>query len=136
MNEQQFATFHENLLQSNEDRKATAALIDHRNVVEKVTAKLLKHTNFADGSSDVSTRAWIDDMDLAHSRVGDQHIIDIVTSSVTGSLRKEVELFIQNVWTANNVAREAVPWMAMRLLFFTQNAVKRISLGQHRRSRP
>ena len=66
-------------------------------------------------------------MDLAHSRVGDQHIIDIVTSSVTGSLRKEVELFIQNVWTANNVAREAVPWMAMRLLFLTQNAVKRIS---------
>ena len=66
-------------------------------------------------------------MDVAHSRVGDQHIIDIVTSSVTGSLRKEVELFIQNAWTENNVAREAVPWMAMRLLFLTQNAVKRIS---------
>ena len=94
MNEQQFASYHENLLQSNEDRKASAALIDRRNVVEKVTAKLLKQTTFADGSSDVPTRAWIDDMDLAHSRVGDQHIIDIVTSSVTGSLRKEVELFI------------------------------------------
>ena len=127
MNEQQFATYHENLLQSNEDRKATAALIDRRNVVEKVTAKLLKQTTFADGSSDDPTRAWIDDMDLAHSRVGDQHIIDIVTSSVTGSLRKEVELFIQNAWTENNVAREAVPWMEMRLLLLTQNAVKRIS---------
>ena len=44
MNEQQFATYHENLLQSNEDRKASAALIDRRNVVEKVTAKLLKQT--------------------------------------------------------------------------------------------
>ena len=54
-------------------------------------------------------------MELAQSRVGDQHIIDIVTSSVTGSLRKEVELFIQNVWTENNVARDAIPWMAMRL---------------------
>ena len=127
MNEQQFATYHENLLQINEDRKATAALIDRRNVVEKITTKLIKHTTFADGSSDVSTPTWIDDMDLAHSRVGDQHIIDIVTSSVTGSLRKEVELFIQNVWTANNVAREAVPWMSMRLLFLIQNAVKRIS---------
>ena len=127
MNEQQCATYHENLLQINEDRKAAAALIDRRNVVEKVTAKLLKQTTFADGSSDVSTRTWIDDMDLAHSRVGDQHITDIVTSSVTGSLRKEVELFIQNARTENNVDHEAVPWMAMRLLFLTQNAVKRIS---------
>ena len=55
MNEPQFATYYENLLQMNEYRKATAALIDRRNIVEKVTAKLLKHTNFADGSSDVST---------------------------------------------------------------------------------
>ena len=123
-----FATYHENLLQINEDRRATAALIDRRNVVEKVTTKLIKHTTFVDGSSDVSTPTWIDDMDLAHSRVGDQHIIDIVTSSVTGSLRKEGRVFfLQNVWTASNVAREAVPWMAMRLLFLTQNAVKRIS---------
>ena len=127
MNEQQFATYHEDLLQINEDRKATAALIDRRNVVGKVTAKLLKQTTFADGSSDVFTRTWIDDMDLAHSRVGDQHIIDIVTSSVTGSLRKEFELFIQNDRTENNVAREAVPWMAMILLFLTHNAVKRTS---------
>ena len=44
------ATYHENLLQINEDRKATAALIDRRNVVEKVTAKLLKQITFADGS--------------------------------------------------------------------------------------
>ena len=38
MNEQQFATYHQNLLQINEDRKATAALIDRRSVIEKVTA--------------------------------------------------------------------------------------------------
>ena len=87
------------MLQINEDRKATADLVDRRYVVEKVTAKLLKQTTFAYGSSVVSTRTWIDDMDVAHSRVGAQHIIDIVTSSVTGSLRKELELFIQNAWT-------------------------------------
>ena len=114
MNEQQFATYHQNLLQINDDRKATVALIDRRNVLEKVTAKLLKQTTFADGSSDVSTRVWIDDMNLAYSRVGDQHIIDLVTSSVTGSLRKEVELFIQNAWNTNHIARDAVPWMEMR----------------------
>ena len=114
MNDQQFAAYNDRLIQIIEDRKPAYILTDRRNVVEKVTAKILRQTSFADGSSDVATRTWIDDIDLAGSRVGDQHIIDVVTSSITGSLRKEVELFIQNAWTANNIVREAVPWLAIR----------------------
>ena len=114
MNDQQFAAYNDRLIQLIEDRKAAYALTDRRNVVEKITAKLLRQTSFADGSSDVSTRTWIDDIDLANSSVGDQHIIGVVTSSITGSLRREVELFIQHDWTVNNIAREAVPWLAIR----------------------
>ena len=114
MNDQQFAVYDDRLIQLIEDRKAVYVLTDRRNVVEKITAKLLRQTSFAVGSSDFSTRTWIDDIDLANSRVGDQHIIDVVTSSITGSLRKEVELFIQNAWTVNNIARKAVPWLESR----------------------
>ena len=38
MNEQQFATYHDNLWQINECRKATVALIERRSVIENVTA--------------------------------------------------------------------------------------------------
>ena len=45
---------------------------------------------------------WL--IDLARSRVGDWHIIDIVTSSITGSLRKWVELTLPlsgDSWSCN-----------------------------------
>ena len=62
----------------------------------------------------MSTRIWLDDIDLAFNRVGDNNIINIVTSSITGSLRKEVELYIREFMTACHVAREEVPWPEIR----------------------
>ena len=114
MNEQQFVLYTERMLRVFQDRKEAYETSDRRQVMDGITNKILKQTSFSDGSSDVSTRTWIDDIDLAFSRVGEQTIINIITSSITGSLRKEVELFIREAMTVNNIVREAVPWPAIR----------------------
>ena len=114
MNEQQFVMYTENMLRVFQDRKEAYENSDRRQVRDGVTNKLLKQTSFSDGSTDVSTRIWLDDIDIAFNRVGDNSIINIVTSSITGSLRKEIELYIREFMTANRVAREEVPWPNIR----------------------
>ena len=114
MNEQHFVMYTENMLRVFQDRKEAYENSDRRQVRDGVTNKLLKQTPFSDGSTDVSTRIWLDDIDLAFNRVGDNSIINIVTSSITGSLRKEIELYIREFMTANRVAREEVPWPNIR----------------------
>ena len=96
MNEQQFVMYTENMLRVFQDRKEAYENSDRRQVRDGVTNKL-KQTSFSDGSTDVSTRIWLDDIDLAFNRVGDNSIINIVTSSITGSLRKEIELYIREL---------------------------------------
>ena len=69
---------------------------------------------FCDGSSDVATRQWVDDINLAFRRVGQPYIVDIVSSSVTGSLRKEVEHYVQQSLNALGVGRDVVTWPSIR----------------------
>ena len=80
----------------------------------KLTQKLLKQTAFCDGSSDVATRGWIDDINLTFQRVGQPYIVDIVSSSVTGYLRKEVEHFIQQSVNTLAVGRDVITWPSIR----------------------
>ena len=114
MNEQQFVIYTEQMLRGFQDRKEAYDVSDRRQVRDGITNKILKQTSFSDGSTDVSTRIWLDDIDLAFNRVGDNSITDIVTSSITGSLRKEVELYIREFMTARHVASEEVPWPEIR----------------------
>ena len=91
----QFYEYQQNLAGAAQERQIAHDLTTRTNAIEKLTQKLLKQTAFCDGSSDVATRQWIDDINLAFQRVGQPYIVDIVSSSVTGYLRKEVEHFVQ-----------------------------------------
>ncbi len=84
----QFNEYQQNLARAAQERQIQYDQSTRTNAIEKITAKLLKQTTFCDGSSDVATRAWLDDIDLAFQRVGQAYVVDIVSSSVTGSLRK------------------------------------------------
>ena len=64
------------------DRKETYEISDRRQGMDTITNNILKQTSFSDGSSDISTRAWMDDIDLAINHVGDNTIINIITSSI------------------------------------------------------
>ena len=70
---------------------------------------------FCDGSSAAATRTWLDDISLAFSRVGQLIVIEIASSTVTGSLRKELENFLQEqVQSQTYDARDRVPWAILR----------------------
>ena len=79
MNEQQFVVYTEHMLRAFQDRKDAFEVSDRRQVRDGIANKILKQTAFSDGSTDVSTRTWMDDIDLAFNRVGDNSIINIVT---------------------------------------------------------
>ena len=92
MNSEQFERYTQGLaLLSNESRHASqaAAMRSEQN-------KLIRQTVFCDESSASSTRAWIDDVSLAYGRIGQNCVIELASSTVTGSLRKELERFCMN----------------------------------------
>ena len=106
--------YQHNLARAAQERQIAHDLTTRTNAIEKLTQKLLKQTAFCDGSSDVATRQWIDDINLAFQRVGQPYIVDIVSSSVTGSLRKEVEHYVQQSVNALGVGRDVITWPSIR----------------------
>ena len=88
MNPEQFERYTQGLaLLSNESRQASQAAT-MRSERNKLTDKLIGQTVFCDGSSESAIRAWLDDVSLAYGRIGQSCIMEIASSTVTGSLRK------------------------------------------------
>ena len=116
MNAEQFERYTQGLaLLSNESRQASqaAAMRSERN---KLTDKLIRQTVFCDGSSASATRAWLDDVSLAYGRIGQSCIMEIASSIVTGSLRKELERFLhEQLESGIYNSRDVVPWAVLRV---------------------
>ena len=114
MNEQRFERYTNGLTALAEANRQSAQEAAHRLEVTKTVNKLIKQTSWCDGSSTSATRTWLQDIDLAFGRVGRTSIIEIVSSTVTGPLRKEIERFLNDVIAADQVVRDAVPWAQVR----------------------
>ena len=56
----------------------------------------------------------MEDIDLAFGRVGQDFVIDVATSTVTGPLRKEIKRFLTELVQRNNVTQAAIPWAQVR----------------------
>ena len=54
---------------------------------------LIRQTSTCDGSKTPNVRLWIEEIGLAYDDVGQAHIIQIVTNTITGNLRFEVAHF-------------------------------------------
>ena len=92
MDPQQFHTYTQGLDRISQENKQASQLKAQRVEQSKLTDTLIRQTVFCDGSSAAATRTWLDDISLAFSRVG--QLIEIASSTVTGSLRKELENFL------------------------------------------
>ena len=75
---------------------------------------LVKQTPLCDGMINDLVREWIRDIDHAENCIGAQHINDIVSQTVAGPLRREVEHFITVTAETRGIARNAVPWADLR----------------------
>ena len=116
MNQEQFERYTQGLaLLSNESRQASHAAA-MRSEQNKLTDKLIRQTVFCDGSSASSTRAWVDDVSLAYGRIGQTCIIEIASSTVTGSLRKELERCLhEQIESGAYNSRDVIPWAVLRM---------------------
>ena len=83
---------------------------EERKTRGKVVEQLVAASRHTDGCSHTSTRAWIQDMDLAAERVGQNGIVDVVTQTVQGALRHALEAFIRGA----PGQRADVPWRDIR----------------------
>ena len=101
------------LAQQEVDRRANQNIRD-------LIQDLVRQTTVCDWSSTSSVRNWIREATLAFNQVGVGHIIELVSKTVTGPLRFELEWYIDNYMQTNNVARAAVPWNDIRIHLSTQ----------------
>ena len=75
---------------------------------------LIRQTNVCDGEDTQAVRMWVHEIELAYNQIGDVNIVQVVTNSISGTLRFEIERFIENHMQIHNVTRATVPWQAIR----------------------
>ena len=80
----------------------------------------MKETATCSGSSNGSVRQWLRDIELAVVRLNNAEVIHVVTRTVSGPLRQEVERYLTQTAAARGIQREAVPWDDVRQHITTQ----------------
>ena len=140
MDAQQFDRYTQGLAQLAQENRQTSQHAAQRLDLTKLINKLIKQTVWCDGSSTSATRTWLEDIDLAFGRLGQDSVIEVATSTVTGPLRKEIERFLTELILRDNVARAAIPWAQVRAHVVTnflnvdEAAALRDSVDQMRQS--
>ena len=107
MNQHQFLQLTAGLTQQETDRRTT------QNRREQLRDLVLQTTK-CDGPVTSGLRLWIKEVTLAFNLLGAAGLVDIVTKSVTGPLRFEIERFLGNFVAAHGGPRNGVPWNAIR----------------------
>lgn len=113
MDENQFAQYMAGLatMEHNaETARQNAATTKRRQDVKEA---LVKQTTCCDGATMMAVRVWIKEVNLARRQLAPADVVELVTRTITGPLRWEVERFIDQYMGTHNVARNAVPWAAI-----------------------
>ena len=114
MNPEQFQIYTQHLANAEEQRRNEEGARQRRKDQKELVSTLVKQTTKCDGATSTSVRNWIKEIDLARARVGDQGIIEVVTSTITGPLRFETEREIQPIIDEQEIDRALVPWQRLR----------------------
>ena len=114
MNDEQLRNFCNFFANNFQENRAARQADAERAATRHLTDKLIKQTSLCDGTDAVTTRTWLQDIALAAHRAPVTQLIEIVTSTISGCLRTEVERFIQAYVTREQVVRSDVPWAQLR----------------------
>ena len=110
MDENQFAQYMTGLATINQNtetaRQNAAAEKQRRDTKEA----LVKQTTCCDGATMTAVRVWMKEVNLALRQLAPADMVELVTRTVMGPLRWEVERFIEQYMATNQVGRRAVPW--------------------------
>ena len=75
---------------------------------------LVKQTPPCDGTTNAAVREWMRNIDLTETQIAAPQVIEIVSQTVTGPLRREIEHFLTTTAAADAVARNDIPWADVR----------------------
>ena len=81
---------------------------------------MVKQSATCSGSSNGPVRQWLCDIELAVVRFNNAEVIHVVTRTVSGPLRQEVERYLTQTAAARGIQREVVPWDDVRQHITTQ----------------
>ena len=90
MDAEQFRLYTTHMTQLDDRRRQEKAQHRARQEVKELRKKMIQQTGKCDGSTTGGVRTWIKEIDLAHQRVGDGGITEVVTGTVLGPLRFEI----------------------------------------------
>ena len=107
MNEDQLQHLVQAILQQGAHRQQTQISRDS-------IRDLIKQTSVCGGTRTSAVRTWINEINLADNQVGDAYVIQIITNTISSSLRFEIERFIDDYVGANDTNRTSVPWPLVR----------------------
>ncbi len=110
---QQIQTLLDRLVQIQLDQTIRTAT-DKDKRVETIVRNLIDQTTKCDGASVGAVRRWIKDIQIAFEQVDQPFIVRIVTSTVSGTLRYEIEHYLSSRAHDDNLQRHQVPWQDIR----------------------
>ena len=114
-----FDGHYQQLTQLEANRAQRETHLAERTRIRELEKRLITQTSSCDGSSMTSVRQWIDEIEMIRpeavgARARAQSLMAVVTQTISGSLRREVERFIVDYAGQHAIDRLAVPWVDLR----------------------
>jgi len=75
---------------------------------------MVRQTATCSGSPNAAVRQWMTDIQIAFDQLGQRPTIDVVTRTVAGPLRREVQHFLRRQAQDQAIDRLDVPWQQLR----------------------
>ena len=113
MDQAQFTTYMNGLATIDQNAATARQNADRSRRNHNLRDALVKQTTQCDGETTTAVRVWVKEVNLALQQVVPAEVVTVVTRTVTGPLRWEVERFINQYMATHNVARPLVPWAAI-----------------------
>ncbi len=84
------------------------------NRIESTVRELVKQTTRCEGVPMAAVRRWMRDIEIAMTQVGQGFIVRIITGTISGSLRDEIEQYVTQRIQQYGLNRNQLPWADIR----------------------
>ena len=81
----------------------------------RTESKLERQIIVCSGDCPQAVRTWLSEIELSIQRMeGNRAVVQMASGTVAGALREEFERYLSQQWQEERIAREAVPWVAIK----------------------
>ena len=81
----------------------------------RTESKLERQITVCSGDCPQAVRTWLSEIELSIPQIeGNGAVVRMASGTVAGALREELERYLSQRWQEEHIAREAVPWVAIK----------------------